>query len=475
MKRRKISPRLWFNIILFGMMGQIAWNIENMYFNTFLYNNIYSNGATQAAVNSAIPYTSAISIMVGLSAATAVVTTFIMGTLSDRLNKRKVFISAGYIIWGLITASFGLISREHIASLFHLSDEVQILTATVWTVIVMDCVMTFMGSTSNDSAFNAWVTDVTLPENRPLVETVFAALPIIAMGLVVVFGSLAQAGTVTYTLFFGVLGIVVAVCGVIGLFSLEEPKKVTRTEESRSNYWSDLFYGFRPSVIRENSRLYIILLASCIISVASQVYSPYLLIYIQYVVLPQGGDNLVTAPNIISAVISALAMAGGIIGLLTTSKKKSRGSLLLVSVSCSICGLFLLGFSKTIPMLILSAEPTVVGYTMQGILLNSTVRDFTPQDKAGQFQGIRMIFGVLVPMVLGPVTGALAIEHSAMTYIDEYGTTQTVPTKLMFTFAAAISIVALVPLTILIRKGVLASPNDVDVENEQNNTAEEVI
>ena len=58
MKSRKIPLRLWFNIILFGLMGQIAWNIENMYFNTFLYNNIYSNGATQAAVNSAIPYTS---------------------------------------------------------------------------------------------------------------------------------------------------------------------------------------------------------------------------------------------------------------------------------------------------------------------------------------------------------------------------------------------------------------------------------
>lgn len=470
MKNEKISLRLWFNIILFGMMGQIAWNIENMYFNTFLYNNIYSNGATQAAVDSSIPYTSAISLMVGLSAATAVITTFVMGTLSDRLNKRKVFISVGYIIWGLITASFGLISREHIASLFHLSDEVQILTATVWTVIVMDCVMTFMGSTSNDSAFNAWVTDVTTPKNRPLVETVFAALPLIAMGLVVVLGSLAQAGTITYALFFGVLGIVVAVCGVIGLFSLEEPKTLVR-EKGNSNYWSDLFYGFRPSVIKENARFYIILVASCIISIASQVYFPYLLIYIQYVVLPKAGENLLTAPNIICAIISVAIMAAGIIGLLVTSKKKSRGALLLVAVSSSIFGLFLLGFSKSIPMLILSAAPTVVGYAMQGILLNATVRDFTPQGKAGQFQGIRMIFGVLIPMVLGPVTGALAIERSAVTYLDEYGTSQTVPTELMFTFAAVISLVALIPLAFLVKKGFLNRPNDEEESEPTFETA----
>lgn len=462
MQNKKITLRLWLNLILFGMMGQIAWNIENMYFNTFLYNNIYSNGASQAAVNTAIPYTSAISLMVGLSAATAVVTTFIMGTLSDRLNKRKVFISVGYIIWGLITASFGLISRDSVASIFHLSDEVQILTATVWTVIIMDCIMTFVGSTSNDSAFNAWVTDVTSPENRPIVEAVFSAMPIAAMGLVVVFGSLAQAGTVTYAFFFGILGLVVAVCGVIGLFSLEEPKGKAISHKSTSNYWSDLFYGFRPLVIKKNSRLYIILTASCIISIASQVYFPYLLIYIQYVVLPKVSDNLFTASNIVSAVISVLAMAAGIISLLIASKKRNRGTLLLISVSFSIFGLFLLGFSKSVPMLIISAAPTIIGYAMQGILLNATVRDFTPQDKAGQFQGIRMIFGVLVPMVLGPITGALAIERSAVTYLDEFGTTQTVPTELMFTFAAVISLIALIPLATLIKKGCLTAPSNIE-------------
>lgn len=442
-------------------MGQIAWNIENMYFNTFLYNNIYSNGASQTAVNSAIPYTSAISLMVGLSAATAVITTFIMGTLSDRLNKRKAFISVGYIIWGLITASFGFISREHIASLFHLSDEVQILTATVWTVIVMDCVMTFMGSTSNDSVFNAWVTDVTSPENRPLVETVFAALPIVAMGLVLVFGSLAQAGTITYALFFGVLGLVVSVCGVVGLFTLEEPEH-RQIEKSTSNYWSDLFYGFRPSVIEENARFYLILVMSCIISIASQVYFPYLLIYIQYVVLPRAGENFITVPVVVSAVISVAVMAGGIITLLRLGKKKSRGTMLLSTMLSSVIGLFLLGFSKNLVTLILAAAPTVIGYAMQGIFLNSTVRDFTPEGKAGQFQGIRMIFCVLIPMVLGPVTGAFAIKYSDLTYLDEYGTSQTVPTELMFTFAAVISLLAFIPLAILIKKGDLSKINDAD-------------
>ena len=80
------------------------------------------------------------------------------------------------------------------------------VSATVTLVIIMDGLMTFMGSTSNDSVFNAWVTDVTNPSNRPKVETVFAALPIVAMGVVMGVGSLAQTGTISYKVLTSLAG-----------------------------------------------------------------------------------------------------------------------------------------------------------------------------------------------------------------------------------------------------------------------------
>lgn len=104
----KLGKSKWFNIILFGLMGQIAWNVENMYFNLFLFNSVY-NGASQTAVDGTMSVMDAISKMVAFSAVTAVVTTFLMGILSDRVNKRKWFISIGYILWGIVTAVFGLI------------------------------------------------------------------------------------------------------------------------------------------------------------------------------------------------------------------------------------------------------------------------------------------------------------------------------------------------------------------------------
>ena len=206
--KSKLKGIQWFNLILFGLMGQIAWAVENMYFNTFLYNSVY-NGASQTAVNGSIDVMDAISRMVAFSAVTAVVTTFIMGVLSDRVNNRKWFISIGYILWGIITACFGFITRDNIALLFSLQDEVKILTATVVTVIVMDCVMTFMGSTSNDSAFNAWVTDITDVTNRATTESVLALMPVFAMGIVMALGGLV--GVVGYPTFFIVLGAVVNV------------------------------------------------------------------------------------------------------------------------------------------------------------------------------------------------------------------------------------------------------------------------
>ena len=89
MSKTKISARTWFNLVIFGFMGQIEWNVENMYFNTFLCNYIYGK-ATPDAVNSSMSVVDAVAWMVALSAVVAVLTTFIMGNLSDKINNRKV-------------------------------------------------------------------------------------------------------------------------------------------------------------------------------------------------------------------------------------------------------------------------------------------------------------------------------------------------------------------------------------------------
>ena len=442
----KLTKRTWLNIIIFSFMGGIAWNLENMYFNTFLYGSIYDGVSAEALAGVMAP-TTAISRMVALSAITAVVTTFIMGTLSEKMKKRKVFISIGYIVWGVITAAFGFISRENIAAIFGLSDEVKILAFSVWAVILMDILMTFMGSTSNDSAFNAWVTDVTNPTVRPQVETALMFVGFVAMIAVMGVGSLAQAGVVTYKVFFLGLGLIVTVCGITGLFTLEEPK--IKGEKTNSNYWSDLFYGFRPSVVKENAKLYLALAALCIYNIAVQVFFPYLFVYLEKVILP---GVVFDVKTIVVAVIAVAVLVAGIVMMLKTANKNKLTAYIITTV-LFIIGLFILSTSTSIVVVLIGIAPTLIGYVVLQIQLNASVRDFIPEDKVGLFQGIRMIFSVLIPMVVGPAIGDIACRTSNLTII-EYGVEKLVPSTSMFLFAAVVAVLVFAPLGLLAKKGV---------------------
>ena len=140
MNNEKLSKKNWFIVALFCFIGGIAWNTENMYFNTFITNEIYAD-VSQAAILGSMEATTAIARMVALSAVAAVVTTFIMGALSDKLRNRRLFISIGYILWGIVTAMFGFITKENVAELFNLTDEARILGTTVWFIILMDIVI----------------------------------------------------------------------------------------------------------------------------------------------------------------------------------------------------------------------------------------------------------------------------------------------------------------------------------------------
>ncbi|MBE6774577.1 MAG: MFS transporter [Ruminococcaceae bacterium] len=442
----KLTKRTWLNIIVFSFMGGIAWNLENMYFNTFLFDSIY-DGVSKAKLEEwgIMAPTTAISRMVALSAITAVVTTFIMGTLSEKMKKRKVFISVGYIVWGVITASFGFISKENIASLFGLSDDAKILLFTVWAVIIMDMVMTFMGSTSNDSAFNAWTTDVTNPVVRPTVETVLLFVGLFAMLAVMGVGSLCQADVVSYQVFFLGLGIIVSLSGVFGLFALKDPE--IKGEKTNSNYWSDLFYGFRPSVVKDNSMLYLALAAICIYNIAIQVFFPYLFVYLGSVIIP---GAVFDAKTIVVAVLAVAGLAAGVILLLKASGK-NKVNAYIVTIVLFIAGLAILSTSTNIAIVLIGIAPTLIGYVVLQIQLNASVRDYIPEDKVGLFQGIRMIFCVLIPMVVGPWLGDIACRTSNFTII-EYGEEKLVPSTSMFFYAAIVALLIFVPLYLLMGK-----------------------
>ncbi len=444
----KLGGRIWFNVILFGFMGQIAWAVENMLFNTFLYNAIY-NGASQIAVDRSIDVMTAINLMVALSALCAVGATFLFGTWSDKVGNRKRFIAFGYILWGLTTAVFGVISRDNTASLFHFTDEIQILTVTVAIVIVMDCVMSFIGSGGNDAAFNAWVTDVSSTQNRATVESVLAILPLLATAAVM--GLAGAVSGIGYDVFFLVLGAIVTVCGVIGLVSLKDGEIHTEVSES---YLKDLLYGFKPSVVKDNKRLYLALTAYCLSATAFQVFFPYIFIYLGNV-LNFSLNSILSSLTPTTVILAAVVVIAAIALLVFTGNlmdKIGKEKFLIFSVLLYVAGLVAAGFAENVVVFFVCAVPALLGWALFSIATNASVRDFMPAGKVGVFQGIRMIFYVLIPMIVGPFIGNLVCRVSSVTYTNEYGVVTSAPGAVMFWASAAVAIFILIPVVILKKK-----------------------
>ena len=147
--------RFWTVLVLFSLIGQIAWVVENMYFNVFIYHMFNASPKE-------------ISLMVQASAVAATLTTILIGALSDRLGKRKAFIVLGYILWGISILCFAFLRKDWLGRVFPAVANAAALGCAL--VIVFDCIMTFFGSTANDACFNAWLTDSTDDTNRGKAE-----------------------------------------------------------------------------------------------------------------------------------------------------------------------------------------------------------------------------------------------------------------------------------------------------------------
>ena len=418
---KKLTGRLWLSLILIGLMGQFAWTIENMYFNVFLYNTISTDPNHIAA-------------MVSASAIAATLTTLFMGVVSDRVGRRKAFICTGYLLWGVSTAAFGFITVENAAKLLPGASAV---SAAAMMVIVMDCVMTFFGSTANDAAFNAYVTDVIPDEKRGKVESVLAILPL--MSMLVIFGlfdGMTQAGN--WQGFFLIFGGLVTLAGLASIFLLPKEEAHPRKEP----FMAQLVHGFRPSVIRSHNPLYLSLACMCVFSIAVQVFFPYLIIYMQHFLKL---DNYAIVLGAVLLVASGVSLIFG-----PAIDKQGKLAFAVPAAVVMLAGLIGMYFARGMGWVIPCGMVMMSGYMLLTAALGAQMRQLTPEGQAGHFQGIRMIFTVMLPMIVGPFIGAALIRHGGETYID-LGQVKTVPTPAIFLGAAAVLVLLAIPMALLSR------------------------
>lgn len=412
----RIPPRLWVTVAVLGLTGQLAWTVENMYLNLFVYNTITDDP-------------NAIALLVSSSAVAATVATIFFGALSDRVGRRRPFIAIGYVLWGATTAMFGFIQPAHAPGV---GATAQAIGVAVVLVVIVDCVMSIFGAGANDAAFHAWVTDSTTPSTRGRVDAVVAVMPLLAM--LVIFAALdplTQAGQ--WRLFFGIIGAVTSLVGLAAWFLLKEPEVL----QPSGGYFSQVIHGLRPSTIREHSRLYVILTALTIVATATQVFLPFLIIYLQQYL------RLDTYPVILGITLtlaSAFSIAGG-----RLIDRMGATESIIPMTGLLIIGLLLIFFARTTAVIIASGTVMMTGFMLAIAAVSAAVRNHTPTDRVGMVQGIRMIAAVALPMVIGPFIGARLITGSGQFY-EELGQLKLVPTPSIFLGAAVIASLTVVPV-----------------------------
>ncbi len=422
LKKRKF----YFTLVIFSLIGQIAWIVENMYFNVFIYKMFQASPAD-------------ISNMVMASAISATVTTLLIGALSDKVGRRKIFMCLGYILWGASILSFALIRKDIIGALFPTAVSVSAVCITL--VIIMDCVMTFFGSSANDACFNAWLTDVTTAENRGSAEGINSMMPL--MAILVVFGGFmgfSLDNSWEWTAIFVIIGAVVISIGILGFFIIDEPE--LKLEENQS-YFKNIFYGFRPSVIKENKMLYIYLACFAIFGISIQIFMPYLIIYYEKTLQMQD-YVLIMAPAIILA--SVFTFFWG-----KAYDKYGFNKSVVPSVILLALGYLALIFFTGKALVFIGSLLMMCGYLSGMAVFGAIIRDKTPESKAGRFQGLRIVGQVLIPGIIGPFIGKSVLKNAEIITNND-GTTSFLPNQSIFIAALVVLgvVIAAVALIILL-------------------------
>ncbi len=417
---KPITIRTWIVMLALALTGQIAWAVENSWFNTFVYDTI-------------TPDPRPVAWMVAASAITATLTTLIMGTLSDRtrsrMGRRRPFILFGYILWGISTMLFPTVAYIKTSSL------------AVIMVVVADSVMTFFGSTANDAAFNAWTVDVATPSTRGRVEgvlnlSVFLAqiVAMVAAGMLIdAFG---------YFVFFYSLGAIVVLVGLISGLFLQDAPIPEETTAHKIPFWKEFSQLFSIQTLKQNKSLFILLLVIMTSSTGMEVSFPYMIVYLEnYVGVTKSEFSIIGGAVMVGSALVAIPF-----GMLVDRWKKKP--MIAIGLVLSSLGGILLSLVSSLPLLALTGFIWQAFSVAASIASVAWLKDLLPEENRGKFLGIRMIFWIAIPMVVGPAIGSSLIQNYGIPTVTN-GEAGFIPVPIIFQVGSLISLLALIPLAFM--------------------------
>jgi MFS family permease len=241
-----------------------------------------------------------------------------------------------------------------------------------------------------------------------------------------------------WTTIFAIIGITVILIGILGFFIIDEPKIMT--EENKS-YFKNILYGFRPSVIKENKMLYVYLICFAIFGISIQIFMPYLIIYYEKT-LQMADYVFIMAPAIILAGVFTFFWG-------KSYDKYGFNKSIIPSLGLLALGYIFLIFFTDKLLVFIGSLLMMCGYLSGMAVFGAIIRDKTPENKSGMFQGLRIVGQVLIPGIIGPYIGKLVLRNAEVITNND-GTTSFLPNQSIFVSALVVLVILSVAVALTI-------------------------
>jgi MFS family permease len=416
----------WLALFVMSFAGELAWGVQTQIFNLFLFNEISPRPIT-------------VSLMVATGAVVATVTAIFMGAFSDQKGRRKPFILAGYILWGITVI------------LFPSTQLIAIVWLAVTAVILLNALMSFFRATAYEASYHAYLTDITNLENRGTAQGMASLGLYIAM--VVTFGGLGLIEETGYQVFFLIVGGLVIIMGTIGGLVVEDSGVPVDHEVG---VFKRVRKTFHRDFLRQQKNFFYILLAMGLFMMSFNVFFQFVLIYLQHFLqIPVSYvEILVLVAITIGGIV--FSIPAGILSDKIGRKKVAVASILIESIFLILFALApqfagalpLFGSSALINVTVWSGFFAIFwlgGQTSWLVASYAWSKDWYPEEKRAEFSGYTTIFQIGVGGGLGAMLGGIVASIFGNPGIVD-GKPGIIPTPAIFIFAGILVLFTLIPV-----------------------------
>ena len=213
-------------------------------------------------------------------------------------------------------------------------------------------------------------------------------------------------------------------------------------EKPTRSFWADFADLFRWETVTRNRDLFLLLLILMLSAIGTNVSMPYFVIYLEnFIGMSKTQFSIVGGAALLGSALVAVPF-----GLLADRWDRRKMLILAVVISC----MGRVALSLVHGMLPIAVASFFWLAFAVAVLVASTawLKDLLPEESVGRFLGVRMIFFIAIPMVIGPIIGSSLIRTFGIP-IETNGQSGFIPVPIIFQVSALVSFLSLIPLLVI--------------------------